>query len=297
MNQLSAIQAFLKVVDLGSYTRAADALNLSRTQVSKLVMQLEQALGARLLQRTTRRLQLTDAGARYRDKAQLALQQLDDAAAELSASTNKVHGRLRINGPMSFGIRYLAPLLTEFMQQHPQLTVQLDLNDRRVDLLEEGYDMAIRIGHLDDASYVAKPLATCAMHVVAAPDYLARQGTPRALAELKQHRCLTYHSSRHGNTWHIAKQAISVDSYFASNNGDSLVIAAEAGLGIAYQPSFLVQQSIRQGRLRTLFNDQPAEQLGVYAVYPARQYLSANVRLLSDYLKQGWGNPATWDID
>lgn len=177
MTQFDQLTAFVKVAELGSYTRAAEALDLSRTLLSRRVMALEESLGARLIQRTTRRLHLTEAGERYLARAQAILLALEEAANEVGSGLQSVSGRLRINGPMSFGTRYLAPEVARFMRDHPHLEVRLDLNDRRVDLLEEGYDLAIRIGSLPDSSLVAKRLARCQMVFCASPDYLAQHGT------------------------------------------------------------------------------------------------------------------------
>jgi len=210
MNHLDDIKAFVKVAELGSYTRAAEALDLSRTRVSRQVMALEEALGARLIQRTTRRLHLTEAGERYLARAQGILLALEEAAAEVSSGTCTVSGWLRINGPMSFGTRYLAPQVARFMQAHPGLDVRLDLNDRRVDLLEEGYDLAIRIGSLPDSSLIAKRLTRCQLVFCASPEYLAQHGTPTRIEDLSQHRCLRYRSGQNSGHWYVGKQTLAV---------------------------------------------------------------------------------------
>lgn len=207
MNRLDDITAFVKVAELGSYTRAAEALDLSRTRVSRQVMALEEALGARLIQRTTRRLHLTEAGERYLARAQGILLALEEAAAEVGSGTCSVSGRLRINGPMSFGTRHLAPQVARFMQAHPGLDVRLDLNDRRVDLLEEGYDLAIRIGSLPDSSLIAKRLTRCQLVFCASPEYLAQHGTPERIEDLAQHRCLRYRSGQNSGHWQVGKLA------------------------------------------------------------------------------------------
>lgn len=295
MNQLEHIVAFVRVAELGSYTRAAEALDLSRTRVSRQVMALEEALGARLIQRTTRRLHLTEAGERYLMRAQGVLQALDEAAAEVGQGTSDVRGRLRVNGPMSFGTRYLAPLVTQFMLAHPALDVRLDLNDRRVDLLEEGYDVAIRIGSLPDSSLVARRLTRCRLLFCASPEYLATHGEPGSVSTLNEHRCLRYRSGQQSADWQIATQSLAVNGPLESNNGDVLTQAAEAGLGIAQQPSFLVTESIASGRLVPILTNEPAVRLDVHALYPARRYLPAKVERFIDLLTEAWGDPPIWE--
>jgi DNA-binding transcriptional LysR family regulator len=294
MNLLDAMSAYVRVAELGSYTRAAEALDLSRTRVSRLVMELESHLGVRLLQRTTRRLHLTEAGESYLARAQSILQALEEAEAELGAGSTEVCGRLRVNGPMSFGTRFLSPLIARFMVDHPALQVRLDLNDRRVDLLEEGYDLAIRIGELPDSSLVARRLARSRLLLCASPDYLARFGEPRTLAELAEHRCLRYRTAS-GTDWQLGGQRLAVHGPLESNNGDVLTQAAEAGLGIAHQPSFLITESIKSGRLVPLLIEEASVSIDIYGVYPARRHLPAKVQRLLDFLAEAWGDPPSWE--
>lgn len=294
MTLLDAMTAFVRVAELGSYTRAAEALDLSRTRVSRMIMELESHLGVRLLQRTTRRLHLTEAGEGYLARAQGILHALEEAESELGAGSTEVCGRLRLNGPMSFGTRFLAPQVSRFMREHPALEVRLDLNDRRVDLLEEGYDLAIRIGELPDSSLVARRLARCRLLLCASPDYLARFGEPRELEALSEHHCLRYRTAS-GTDWNLGGRRLAVQGPLESNNGDVLTQAAEAGLGIAQQPSFLVTESIKSGRLVPLLTDAPSTTLGIYGVYPARRHLPAKVDRLLDFLADAWGDPPEWE--
>ncbi|UYG00159.1 LysR family transcriptional regulator [Halomonas sp. GD1P12] len=295
-HQLEHISAFVKVAELGSYTRAAEALDLSRTRLSRQVMALEETLGARLLQRTTRRIHLTPEGERYLAHAQSILRALDDAASDVGSTTQAVRGEMRINAPMSFGVRYLAPLVAEFMTEHPELEVRLDLNDRRVDLIEEGYDVAIRIGQLADSSLIARRLTRCRMLFCASPDYLERWGTPERLADLAKHRCLRYRSGQASADWVLGNATtLTPQGPLESNNGDVLTHMAEAGLGIAQQPSFLVTESILAGRLVPLLTDQPPVMLDIHALYMARRYLPAKVERFIDRLQQAWGNPPCWE--
>lgn len=295
MNLLDAMTAFVRVAELGSYTRAAEALDLSRTRVSRQVMELEDHLGVRLLQRTTRRLRLTEAGERYLLRAQGILQSLEEAEAEVGSGVSEMRGRLRLNGPMSFGTRHLTPLVARFMVEHPALEVRLDLNDRRVDLLEEGYDLAIRIGSLPDSTLVARRLTRCKLVLCASPAYLAEHGAPRRLADLERHRCLRYRTGGRGGEWQFGGSGVSVGGPLESNNGDVLTHAAEAGLGIVQQPSFLVTDSIREGRLVPLELEEPPSALDVHGLYPARRHLPAKVDRFLSLLAEAWGEPPSWE--
>lgn len=297
MHQLEPIVAFMRVAELGSYTRAAEALNLSRTRVSRLVMALEETLGVRLIQRTTRRLHLTAEGERYLAHAQTIVQALDEAAADVGSGVSEMRGRLRINGPMSFGVGYLSPLVASFMAQHPGLDVRLDLNDRRVDLLEEGYDVAIRIGSLPDSSLVARRLTRCRMLFCASPDYLAKHGVPANIEALKQHQCLHYRSGPTPGDWRFGNITLSTHGPLESNNGDVLTHVAEAGLGIAHQPSFLVTESIIEGRLIPILTDLTPRMLDIHALYPARRFLPVKVERFIDHLAAAWGDPPYWERD
>lgn len=294
MNLLDDMTAFVRVAELGSYTRAAETLDLSRTRISRQVVELEEHLGVRLLQRTTRRLHLTEAGERYLARARSILQALEDAEAEVGAGRIEVRGRLRLNGPMSFGTRHLAPQVARFMVAHPDLDVRLDLNDRRVDLLEEGYDLAIRIGALPDSSLVARRLTRCRLLLCASPGYLATHGQPRNLEALTEHRCLRYRTGD-ATGWQLGGRHLAVKGPLDSNNGDVLTLAAEAGLGIVHQPSFLVTESIRSGRLVPLLTEEAPVTLGIHGVFPARRHLPAKIEHFLDFLAEAWGDPPTWE--
>ncbi len=213
----------------------------------------------------------------------------------MGQGTSDVRGRLRVNGPMSFGTRYLAPLVAQFMHTHPALEVRLDLNDRRVDLLEEGYDVAIRIGSLPDSSLVARRLTRCRLLFCASPEYLANHGEPNSIKALAKHHCLRYRSGQQSADWKIATQSLTVNGPLESNNGDVLTHAAEAGLGIAQQPSFLVTESIASGHLVPILTNEPAVRLDVHALYPARRYLPAKVERFIDLLTEAWGDPPIWE--
>ncbi|MCP1313126.1 MULTISPECIES: LysR family transcriptional regulator [unclassified Halomonas] len=295
-HQIEHIAAFVKVAELGSYTRAAEALDSSRTRLSRQVMALEETLGVRLLQRTTRRIHLTTEGERYLAHAQAILAALDEAASDVSSTTQQIQGDMRINAPMSFGVRYLAPLVARFMVEHPKLQVRLDLNDRRVDLVEEGYDVAIRIGQLADSTLVARRITRCRMLFCASPGYLERYGTPATPKALADHRCLRYRSGQTSGEWTLGDgTSVMPRGPLESNNGDVLTHMAEAGLGIAQQPSFLVTESILAGRLVPILLDQPPTMLDINALYIARRYLPAKVEGFIELLRATWGEPPCWE--
>ncbi|WP_447554964.1 LysR substrate-binding domain-containing protein [Vreelandella sp. EE22] len=295
-HQFEHISAFVKVAELGSYTRAAEALDISRTRLSRQVMALEETLGVRLLQRTTRRIHLTTEGERYLAHAQTILNALDEAASDVGSASLEVRGEMRINAPMSFGVRHLSPLVARFMVEHPRLQVRLDLNDRRVDLVEEGYDVAIRIGRLADSSLIARRLTRCRMLFCASPEYLERMGTPTTLEALAKHHCLRYRSGQTTSDWQLGNATtLAPKGPLESNNGDVLTHMAEAGLGIAQQPSFLVTQSILAGRLVAILTDQPPVMLDIHALYPARRYLPVKVERFIARLAEAWGDPPCWE--
>ncbi len=279
--------AFARVVEAGGFTAAAEHLNLSRAMVSRLVQQLEDNLGTRLLNRTTRRLSLTEAGRAYYERCVLLLAELESLDSSVSDLSNEARGTLRLNAPMSFGILHVAPCLPDFLNQHPRSSIELSLNDRLVNLVEEGYDLALRIGNLADSSLVARRLAPVRLVLCASPDYLEAHGTPMHPSELVSHNCLTYSYSSQGRDWRFdgpgGLQTVQVKGNLDANSGDAILTATLAGLGIALQPTFIVGQAIRDGQLVQLMPDWKSPELGLHAVYPHRRHLSTKVRLLIDF--------------
>ncbi len=299
MDRIDAMRAFVTVVSEGSFTRAADRLELSPQLVSKYVSQLEHHLGTRLLNRTTRKIHLTEAGARYHQRAQQVLNDIDDMENQLGDLQGEARGRLRISAPVSFAIRHMAPLLAEFQAAHPAVGIDLQLNDRKVDIVEEGFDIALRIGHLKSSSLIARRIAPVRLVMCAAPAYLARHGTPRQPEDLRDHRYLRYsymdpEAGQPVFRW-LQSQGGSRDSELVSNNGDVLVEAAIAGAGIAIQPTFIAGEAIRDGKLRILLPDHEPEPLALYAVYAHRQLLASKVRSFIDFLDGYFGDPPYWD--
>jgi len=301
LDRLTGMQVFARVAALGSLSAAARALGMSQTMATKHIAAIEDRLGIKLLHRTTRRITLTESGRRYLDAAERIIADLEEAEAQASADRLEARGTLRVNVPVSFGIREIAPLLPEFARSHPLVTVDLGLNDRVVDLIEEGWDVTVRIGQLTDSTMVARKLAPCRTALCAAPSYLAERGTPRRVSDLRDHNCLGYTLSRTlgSERWSFGTDGavtVPVSGNLRVNNGDALVAAAVAGQGLIYQPTFLVSGEIRAGRLVSLALDHPAIEVpGVFALYPADRRPPAKVRAFIDFLAQRFGSVPPWD--
>jgi DNA-binding transcriptional LysR family regulator len=301
LDRVTGMQVFARVASLGSLSAAARALGMSQTMATKHVAALEDRLGVKLLHRTTRRLTLSEAGRNYLDAVERILGEIDEADATASLETADVRGTLRLNVPVSFGIREIAPLIPELARRHPALTIDLGLNDRQVNLLEEGWDLVVRIGRMKDSSMVARRLATCRTVVCAAPAYIAKHGKPKTIIDLKTHNCLGYTLSGAIGTDHWPfgrgnKTSVDVKGTLKANNGDALVAAASAGQGIVYLPTFLVNREIRAGLLVPLKLDHdPVEFDGIFAAYPSDRRPPAKVRATIDYFAERFSPTPPWD--
>ena len=288
MDRFLEMQTFNAVVDAGSFVGAADALNLSKAAVSRYVVDMETRLGVRLLHRTTRRLSLTEEGQVFYARSKELLASLQEAEDEATARSDAASGLLRINAPFTFGILHLAPLWGEFKALHPKVTLDVTLADRLVDLVEEGYDMAIRIATLENSSLVSKRLATTRMVLCASPTYLERQGTPLHPAELAQHAVISYSYWSTRDEWKFTGPdgpvTVKTHPCIHTNNGDTCRAAALSHQGVILQPSFLVGRDLAEGRLVELMPDYRSIELGIYAVYPTRKHVSAKVRALIEFL-------------
>lgn len=299
---LSAMAVFARVVEAGSFSRAADALGMSKSAVSKQVARLEDRLGARLLNRTTRQLSLTEAGTAFYSGCRQLVADAESAEAAVSHLAQAPRGTLHVNAPMTFGQQHVAPALPEFMARYPDLGVDLQLNDRTVDLVDEGFDVAIRIGELADSSLIAKRLAPFRRLLVAAPDYLDRHGRPEHPHDLKAHACLIYSYLAVGRSWPFRGAEgtirVPVGGRLEANNGDVLLVAARNGMGIAQLPTFICGDDVRAGRLETVLDAWPdASNTGVYAVYPASRTVLPKVRVFIDFLRERFGPAPYWDRD
>ncbi|GAB4344862.1 MAG: LysR family transcriptional regulator [Gammaproteobacteria bacterium] len=302
MDSLTDIAVFVQVVESGSFTAAAEKLGLSKSVVSKYVTRLEERLGARLLHRTTRRLSLTEVGRVFHARSQLGLRELEEAEAEVSRLQGAPRGELRINSPMSFGILHLAPALPEFLSLYPELTVDMNLDDRRIDLVEEGFDLAIRIGELPDSSLVARRLAPCRHVVCGSPRYFERCGLPRTPEDLRDHNAITFKYQDSPHEWHFVTPTggvarVRVSGTIRMNNSLGLREALLRDVGLTLTPSFVVGADIAAGRLRAVLTDYQALELSIYALYPERRHLSPKVRAFIDFLSQRLTDPPYWETN
>ena len=295
------MRVFVRAASDGSLAAAGRSLGMSQTMVTKHVVALEARLGVRLLHRSTRRLTLTEAGRHYRDACGRILAEIEEAEQVAVAGQSEPTGLLRVNVPVSFGTMQVAPLLAEFSDRYPRITLDVGLDDRLVDLIEEGWDLAVRIGTLQDSTLVARRLAPCRTVVCAAPAYLEAHGIPRCVADLVAHNCLGYTlSDRFGaDRWRFGDDGVvatTVSGTLRMNNGDALRMAALAGLGVIYQPTFLVADELRAGRLTALTLDHPTMDAGhVYAVFRPDRHLPPKSRALIDFLADRFGDHPAWD--
>lgn len=299
MEQLLDLAAFAKVVEHNSFSGAATALRLSKSAVSKQVARLEQRLGAQLLQRTTRKLALTETGRIVLAHAQRVLAEAEAANAAVQNLQAAPRGLLRVNLPMSFGLGYVAPLLPALLNRYPELHVDLTFNDRRIDLLDEDVDVAIRIGELADSTLTARRLAFSRFITCASESYLRKAGVPLVPADLRQHECLVYNYLPEAQTWRYQGEGgpwvIKVSGRLHANNGEALRDAALAGHGVTRSPSFIVGPDIAARRLVPVLEAYEPVPFGIYAVYPAQRFLTPKLRAFIDFLVERFGPEPPWE--
>lgn len=288
MDRFLEMQVFAAVVDAGSFVGATDALQISKPAVSRYVTSLEDRLGVRLLHRTTRKLSLTDEGSVFHRRCKTLLTELDDAEAEITARAVTASGLLKINVPVSFGLIHLAPLWADFMNANPRVTLDITLSDRFVDLVEEGYDLVVRIGRLQDSALISRKLATTRMVLCASPKYLKMHGVPKHLGEIAEHTVIAYSLFSTGDRWEFlgkdGKETVTVKPVMRVNNGDTCRVAALNHQGIILQPSFMVEDDLRKGTLLEVLPQYRSSEFGIYAVYPTKQFVPAKLRLLIEFL-------------
>jgi DNA-binding transcriptional LysR family regulator len=300
MDRFAHMQVFVSVVEAGSISAAAERLNLAKSAVSRRLAELETHLGASLITRTTRRLNLTDSGRAYYARCVAILADLDEAESAVSQAHGALKGKLKVALPLSFGLLHLAPLIQEFMTLHPELRFELDFNDRQIDLMQEGFDLAIRIATLQDSSLIARRLAPIRHVLCASPAYLKKHGTPAAAADLAQHAGLVYSNLRDPDLWAFhgpdgQPGTVRVPVRLAASSGEFLLRAAIAGEGLLLLPSFYVHAAMRSGQLVRLFADHTWPELSAYAVYPPTRHLSNRVRALIDFLVERLAGEPYWD--
>lgn len=300
MDRFADMKMFVAVVEAGSISAAAERLEVAKSAVSRRLSDLEARLGAELMHRTTRRLGLTDSGRALFERAQRLLADLEEAEQAVSQAHGAIRGRLKVALPLSFGLLYLAPLINEFMRLHPELEFELDFNDRQIDLMQEGFDLAIRIAKLPDSSLIARRLAPIRHALCASPDYLARHGTPLRAADLAGHAGLAYSNLANPGLWHYVGPdgqpgSVQVPVKLRANNGDFLCRAAIAGQGVILHPTFYLKDALRTGALLPLLTDHLWPELNAYAVYPSTRHLSRRVRAFVDFLAEKLAGEPYWD--
>lgn len=288
MDKYQEMRVFTAVVDAGSFVAAAEALGMSKAAVSRYVSDLEQRLGVRLMHRTTRRLSLTAEGEVFLARSREILASIEDSEAEVSTRSRTASGLLKVSVPVSFGIRHLAPLWCEFMQAHPRVTLDVQLADRIMDLVDEGFDLAVRIARLPDSSLVSRKLASTRLVLSASPEYLRRRGTPGHPGELAGHDVIGYSLLAMSDQWQFTGPqgpvTVKVRPHVWSNNGDTCVAACIRGAGIQLQPTFLIESELASGQLVEVLPQYRSMELGIYAVYPTRKFVLPKVRALVEFL-------------
>ena len=296
MDILTGMRVFTAVVDLGSFAKAAEKLDLSRGMTSRYVAQVETHLGIRLLNRTTRRLSLTEAGNDYYQRATQVLAMVEEAERAATQEAAEPRGTLCINAPVTFGARHLGEAIHKYLKRYPQVKIDMTLNDRVVDLVEERFDLAVRIARQIDPGLVARPITRARMVACASTDYIKIHGMPKSPSDLAQHNCLSY---AYSNDWHFTRRGrdcmVKVTGNLLGNNGDIICNAAAAGLGVIVQPTFLIYELLRTKKLVRILKGWEADVLTVYAVYPNRQFLPPKVRSFIDFLVEHFGVYPYWD--
>jgi DNA-binding transcriptional LysR family regulator len=300
MNEFSQIKTFVTLVECHSISKAAEKMDVAVSAVSRRLKELESNLGVQLIQRTTRKMHLTEAGERFYQRCVHLLEDFDEAKQEAGNTATALSGTLKIATPMSFGVAHLAPAIATFMHLHPQIKIDLDMSDRRIDLVEEGVDLAIRIGTLEDSSLMARKLASVRHVVCASPDFLNRYGRPEIPQDLSEMPTLCYGNLSQPGTWHYRDKDnhpanVKVAMRMRATNGDALVEAAVAGLGILCEPSFIVHGAVERGLLTPILTDYQWYAMNIYAVYPQTRHMPARVRAFIEFLTSHFGGTPYWE--
>ena len=299
MDRFDAIRAFAQVVESGSFAKAAERLGMSTSAASRHVADLESHLQTRLLNRTTRRVSLTESGRAFYERSVQLLADLEEAEQEASSAAVVPRGTIRLTTSVNFGVRHVAPAIAEFLATHREVSFDVSLSDRVVDLVEEGFDLAIRVGPPGADNLVARKLGETRLVPCASPEYLARYGAPRTPDELVRHNCFTYEYVSPRNQWRFRdrggdEHAVRIAGSLHSNNGDLLAEVAARGTGIVFEPAFIVGPEVRAGRLVPLLQDYVPPPLPIYAVYPSRKHLSAKVRRFVEFLVARYAEAQDW---
>jgi len=301
MDRFENMKAFIQIVDTGSMSAAADRLEVAKSAISRRLKELEEHLGVQLFHRTTRSMNLTDSGTAFYQQAVRIIEDTLEAENAITQAHGTLKGSLKVAVPYSFGIMHLGPAINDFLKIHPQIEFDLDYNDRQIDIVQEGFDLAIRIANLPDSSLIARRLAPIDHVVSASPAYLEKYGIPESPEDLVNHRCLAYNLVQDYKSWVFIdedNQAVNVNinPYFKSSAGESLREAAINGHGINYLPTFIVYQQIEQKKLIPLLKDYKSSPLNAYAIYPQTRHLSQRVRVFVDFLIERFKGTPYWDL-
>ena len=294
MDRFAAMSVFAKVVELGNFARAAERLELSTSAVSRQVADLEARLQTRLLNRTTRKLSLTEGGHAFYERCVQVLVDLEEAEQAAAQTSLVPRGTIKLTCGQSFGLLYLAPAMAEFLERDPEVKFDVSLSDRVVDLVEEGFDLGVRIGALGPANLIARKLGETKLIACASRAYLEKHGTPRVPEDLGKHNCVTYAYVPDSNVWRFrdpegVEQTVTVSGNLHANNGDLLTQAAVNGIGIVYEPDFIVGPALAARQVVRLLEGWEPAPLGIYAVYASRKHLSAKVRAFVDFMSARFG--------
>jgi DNA-binding transcriptional LysR family regulator len=299
MDKLASLRAFVKVVELGSFSEAGRQLRLSRSAISKYIGDLEQNLGVQLLTRTTRHASPNETGQAYFERALNIISEVDAADLAVTQLQATPRGLLRVNGPMSFGTLQLGPAIADFMEQYPELQIQLVLTDEQIDPVQGGFDVTLRIADLESSSLIARKIVPIDRVICASPDYLAKHGTPTHPGDLRGHALLTYGFLLTGNQWKLTGKDgdhwIQPNWTLCANNAEVLRDAATKGRGIALLPGFLAAEALRTKALRSLLSEYHAPPLALYAIYPPTRHLAVKIRLFIDFLANRFSGSPGWN--
>ena len=299
MGQLEDMAMFVRIVEAGSITKAAEQLNIAKSAVSRRLKELETRLGSQLISRTTRQSNLTQAGEQYYQKVSNILNEVDALNEASSGAPTRIEGTLKMTAPLSFGLLHLKDIIDEYANQHPNLNFELDFSDRHTDLVEEGFELAIRIGEMQDSSYQAKRISLIRHTLCASPEYLDKMGTPKTVEDLADHEFLQYSLSK-SNTIELTdeqgkKHQVDVNSKIKINNGDFLRDMAVKGHGITFLPTFITYQTVASGELVPILQQYELPMLTAYAVYPKNRFLSQRCRYFIDFIAERFGDNPYWD--
>jgi DNA-binding transcriptional LysR family regulator len=310
MGLFEEFEVFIRVVEAGGVGKAAEQMNLAKSVVSRRLADLETRLQTKLIQRTTRKSSLTEAGREYYQRALQVVELVAQMQYQTQEQQGQLQGVLKLSLPLSFGLGYLTPLMDEFTQRHPQLSMQIDFSDSRVDLIEEGFDLALRIGELEDSTIQARKIVPIRFAMCASPDYLKRLGEPFDHDMLKQHSALKYSQTGRGSvssggsagvcSWHLIAPSgelltVNLPAKLQANNGNFLADMAIAGHGLVLSPTFIVADALRAGKLQQVLTDYRIPTVDAYAVYPHNRFLAAKTRAFIEFLVERLGGNPYWD--